>query len=99
MSLNIELFIERDGEELCVEVQGLYYKGMKGRMYERNGDPGYPDEPAEVEIINVTRDGRPFELTEAEQETALHDLMEEAESAFEEDYNDYDGEDKAMERD
>ena len=99
MSLNIELFIERDGEELCVEVEGLYYKGMKGRMYERNGDPGYPDEPADVEVTNVTLDGKPFELTDSELEQAHTELMEEAESAFEEDYNDYDGEDKAMERD
>ena len=36
-----------------MEVTGEYYKGCRGRMYLRNGDPGYPDEPAEFEIESI----------------------------------------------
>jgi hypothetical protein len=30
-----------------------YTKGRPGRMYERNGDPGYPDDPEELDITDV----------------------------------------------
>lgn len=36
-----------------VEVQYTYSPGRPGKMYLRNGDPGYPPEPAEAEIIAV----------------------------------------------
>lgn len=36
-----------------MEVTGEYYAGCRGRMYLRNGDPGYPDEPAEFSIESI----------------------------------------------
>ena len=30
-----------------------YHKGQEGKMYLRNGDPGYPSEPPSVEIHEV----------------------------------------------
>lgn len=39
-----------DGE-LFVEFS--YYAGAEGKNYLSNGDPGYPDEPSEVEIESV----------------------------------------------
>ena len=41
-----------------VQVDYTYSAGRPGKMYLRNGDPGYPDEPAEVEILNVWLYGR-----------------------------------------
>jgi len=39
--------------EVEVVVDYTYSAGRPGKMYLRNGDPGYPEEPAEVEIMNV----------------------------------------------
>ena len=36
-----------------ISVDYTYSAGRPGKMYLRNGDPGYPEEPAEVEIVNV----------------------------------------------
>lgn len=36
-----------------VQVDYTYSPGRPGKMYMPNGDPGYPDEPAEVEILNA----------------------------------------------
>ena len=44
-----------DGSDVQVDFE--YHPAVPGRMYMRNGDPGYPDEPAEVEILSVIRDG------------------------------------------
>jgi hypothetical protein len=33
-----------------------YSPGRPGKMYLRNGDPGYPDEPPELEITEIERD-------------------------------------------
>ena len=41
------------GTDLEVRVTFTYTPGMPGKMYLRNGDPGYPEEPAEVEIDEV----------------------------------------------
>jgi len=40
--------------EFEVEVHFTYSPGTPGRMYMPNGDPGYPDEPAEFEVVGVT---------------------------------------------
>ena len=34
-----------------------YSPGRPGKMYLRNGDPGYPDEPAELDITDLERNG------------------------------------------
>ena len=35
------------------EVEATYTPATPGRMYLKNGDPGYPPEPEEIEIIEV----------------------------------------------
>ena len=45
--------VEIGEEEINVVVEYDYYAGCKGRMYMPNGDPGYPEEPAEVEITKI----------------------------------------------
>lgn len=51
---NFDYTIEgEDGEEIEVTVYYNYSPGQKGCMHLRNGDPGYPDEPPEVEIEKV----------------------------------------------
>lgn len=44
-----------DDEPLVVEFD--ITPGRPGRLYLSNGDPGYPPEPAEVDIISVLRAG------------------------------------------
>lgn len=39
------------------EVEFDITPGRPGKLYLRNGDPGYPPEPAEVDILSVTRAG------------------------------------------
>jgi hypothetical protein len=36
-----------------VQADYSYSPGRPGKMYMPNGDPGYPEEPAEIEILNV----------------------------------------------
>ena len=40
----------------CI-VEFKCYPGRPAVMYLRNGDPGYPEDPAEIEVISV-KDGR-----------------------------------------
>jgi hypothetical protein len=39
--------------DLEVKVNFTFTPGRPGKMYLRNGDPGYPDDPAEVELLEV----------------------------------------------
>ena len=41
------------GTDATAVVKFTYTPGSPGKMYLRNGDPGYPEEPAEVEIDEV----------------------------------------------
>lgn len=63
-------------------ITALYWTATKGCWYRKNGDPGFPDEPAEVEILNINIDGVDYDidgLTEDEV-LELHNVaMEEAE--------------------
>jgi hypothetical protein len=40
-------------DDCQVEVEVDYIAGSPGRQYMPNGDPGYPDEPGEMEIISI----------------------------------------------
>lgn len=42
--------------EVTVNVRLNYTTGSPGKMYMRNGDPGYPPEPAEIEFLEATLD-------------------------------------------
>ena len=39
------------------EVTGEYQRGYEGQMYMRNGDPGYPGEPAGIDDIDILHCG------------------------------------------
>jgi hypothetical protein len=43
--------------EVDLEVVYDYTHGCRGQMYLSNGDPGFPDEPPEVEIEKVLAGG------------------------------------------
>ena len=67
MKITIETEIEVDGDDVLVTVDAEFTAGCAGRMYMSNGDPGYPEEPDEVEIITVTGDdGVEYEPTKEE---------------------------------
>ena len=44
------------GEAFDCEIYFEYNPGEKGRRYMSNGDPGYPDEPPEIEYTAVIVD-------------------------------------------
>ena len=45
------------GLDVDAEVTGTYVKGTPDVRYRRNGDPGEPGDPAEVEVESVTLTG------------------------------------------
>ena len=73
-----------------LEVEFNYYKGKPERRYMSNGDPGYPEESPEIDILKVTWNN--LDITKLIQE--LNDsLYEEIESLIlknQERYYDYD---------
>ena len=40
-------------DSLWVTIEYRYTPGRPARLYLRNGDPGYPADPAEVELVSV----------------------------------------------
>lgn len=73
--------IERgEDDAFDVEIEGSYYFGSPPSL----NDPGDPDE---FEILSVTLDGKPFELTEQEDEAVCLWALE---NPPEDDYLDYD---------
>lgn len=50
--LDLGLFGER-----TVDIAYDYSAGRPAVMYLRNGDPGYPEEPAELEVLQVSYNG------------------------------------------
>lgn len=71
------IYIERDEVELEVVVTGDYSAGCAGVMTLRNGDPGYPEEPEEINDITAHSavNSEEIELTEKEAETAERELF------------------------
>jgi hypothetical protein len=55
------------GEQEAV-VEFAYWRGRPGVHTMPNGDPGYPDDPDELEIISVVIDGAEAELTDEQAE-------------------------------
>lgn len=68
--IHVTMPIHRNQKDIEVDISGLYYTGRPAQMYLRNGDPGYPMEDAEVEIISARHEGNPIELTNIEVEAA-----------------------------
>jgi len=78
MKITIETEIEVHGDEVLVTVDAEYTAGRPGRMYMSNGDPGYPEEPDEVDIIMVTgEDGVEYEPTKEELERIEEEVITE----------------------
>ena len=70
-SLTASITIERDGVEVEIFVHGKLWPGRPAVHYLRNGDPGYPAEEAEMELLGADDGkGNPVELTEAEEALA-----------------------------
>ena len=44
---------EIEGSEVIGSVTYRYKKGDPGCMYQRNGDPGWPPEPPEIEVLSA----------------------------------------------
>ncbi len=92
----IDYTIELDGDEIEVTAEYCYFPGCKGKMYLKNGDPGYPDEPPEVEIYLVYATGDATKTNLVDRISKHVYLLieqqvfeQEAEAAYEADY-DYD---------
>ena len=73
--VTINFSVERDGEELELEVVGTYSPGLPGKTYGLPEDC-YPPEPDEVEVEEIRLYGKPWEgtLSNEEEERALSDL-------------------------
>ena len=67
--------IEVNGEPIEVKVDAEFIPGSPGRKYMANGDPGYPDEPDEIDILSVTGPNG-VEYTPSKKEVAeIHGLV------------------------
>ena len=58
------------------EVFGDYIPPVPGRMYMRNGDPGYPSEPAYMEDLDIQLNG--ISLIDVLRDKAIEDIEEKA---------------------
>ena len=64
-----------DDNEVFVTATGTKSADVPAKMYLKNGDPGYPAEPGEVEIDKIAstdEEGNPVEFDESQ-----HDALEE----------------------
>ena len=67
MIITITTEIEVNEEPIEVQVEAEFIPGSPGRKYMANGDPGYPDEPDEINILSVIgADGIEYTPTEKE---------------------------------
>lgn len=76
MKLKATLPIERDGAEIVTTITGNYYPCRPEVRYQRNGDPGWPGEPARIEDIEAYGPDGEYELTREEMEEAKQSLFD-----------------------
>lgn len=74
MDISSSMYVMRTNEageevELEYEVTGYWSPPVRGRLYMKNGDPGYPDEPGEMEDIQVWFEGKEITDTLSAEET------------------------------
>ena len=50
-TINFSVYDDDFNEVICF---CKMYSGRKGRMYMPNGDPGYPEEPGECDLVSAT---------------------------------------------
>lgn len=58
------------------DVEYAYTKGLRGLLTLPNGDPGYPDEPPEVELESIHVEGSEIEFIDYLNEDFLLELIE-----------------------
>ncbi len=58
------------------DVAFTYSPGLPGRNFLPNGDPGYPEEPAEVEIIEIHPIGAQDDILEWLSDTAIECIQQ-----------------------
>jgi hypothetical protein len=71
-NLTTSVFLGNDDREWKVVFN--FHPETPDVYYLSNGDPGYPGDPAEVDIITISSDGKPCDLssfTEEEQDKIL----------------------------
>jgi hypothetical protein len=67
MTVTITTEIEVNDEPIEVTIEAEFIPGQPGRRYMPNGDPGYPDEPDEINILSITdANGKSHEPTRRE---------------------------------
>lgn len=52
--VNFSAVVKKWGMDILVNCTGEYDEGRPAVMYLRNGDPGYPEEPAELNIQSLS---------------------------------------------
>jgi len=97
MQVTATIIVERDDEEIELNLEGYYTPGTPGKLY---GPPEdcYPDEPEDAELEAVLLDGEPWEgqLTDEERKAAIEALVS-AGQGYEPDVPDYDEDDRPLE--
>ena len=81
LTLDLGIFGEQD-----VDVSYTYSAGRPAVMYLRNGDPGYPEEPAEIEILSVTCHGVKLPDKMWENDSCVEVIIDELSAFHSEDY-------------
>lgn len=81
LTLDLGIFGEQE-----VDVSYTYSAGRPAVMYLRNGDPGYPEEPAELEVISVHCHGTALPHEMWDNESCLEVIIDELSAFHSEDY-------------
>ena len=75
MIITLTTEIEVNEEPIEVRVEAEFIPGWRGRKHLSNGDPGYPDEPDEINILSVIgHDGLEYNPTEKEH-ASIYELI------------------------
>lgn len=90
MKRNQEILITLPNSDCEARVTFNFYEGCRARWYLDNGDPGYPAEPAEADIISVKVDGKDIELTDEQMEKLSDAVCEEYSEQLADQARDYD---------
>lgn len=85
MIVTVTTEIEVNDEPIEVTVEAEFIPGRPGRKYMANGDPGYPDEPDEINILSILdSNGKAYEPTRQEL-IRIEDLISSEACSFEPD--------------
>ena len=75
-TFSAEIPVQVGDGEVVVAVEYTYTRGSPAVLYQRNGDPGWPAEPPEVEILSATVAGEQLpKWFDAEASDYLHEWL------------------------